>query len=403
MRGRWRPRLAAAAATVTASSATAVVEATATVVADPLTVIPVPSPPVGLPRCHFHTLPALQCRLHPTTPGGASPDPESVSNPYGRGGTGWVLRVNGNTAGVVIPYGAGTCATPLDDAFQLEYLAAPREIQREWDVAASPNVTTGEQVGAEFEWAGGGFQSTVDSRALHVDMSVTGVTTAEYFRPHWCASAGGHPGLVCADEVARLLTLHRNQWQGEVQRQSGLYDILGVSRVRLMRRKHSCCSGSPDPSAIASRSGHARPRKTSSPRRVNSLSVRSWCTHPAVRLWRYSEYTTAQRALYSLSMAFSAYDTDVGSSAGTPWSRHHFGVRRKHCDTSKCRGARNTKEHQAVGTRARLHRTCWSCTRRWATGMLGARTGPGSLLSADHSHSRCRDRCECVLRCVRID
>eukprot|EP00170_Pyropia_yezoensis_P008585 contig_36232_g8616 len=43
--------------------------------------------------------------------------------------------------------------------------------------------------------------------------------------------AGRPAALVCEEEVARLLTLHRNQWMGGVQRQRGQFDVLSVMRV----------------------------------------------------------------------------------------------------------------------------------------------------------------------------
>eukprot|EP00170_Pyropia_yezoensis_P004834 contig_19693_g4848 len=175
-------------------------------------------------------LPALQCRLHPTAPGGVSPDPDAVSDPYGRGGTGWLLRTSATASDVAIPYGAGTCATPLADAAEFEFLAAPDEMNKQWYFSASPNVTTGGEVDAEFEWAGYGLQARQNFVALQTDKGSSGVAAAEYYRPNPCASAGGHPGLVCADEVARMLTLHRHQRFGTLQRHRGLYDVLTVSR-----------------------------------------------------------------------------------------------------------------------------------------------------------------------------
>lgn len=251
MRGRARPCLlvvaaAATVAVVVGAAAAAVVapsnpsflstapearavSAAAAATAGPVT-IPFPSPLPGVSRGRLHTLPALQCRMHPATPGGASPDPDAVTDPYGRGGTGWVLRRNATAADVVIPYGAGTCATPLEDAAELEFLAAPDEMNKQWFSNLSSNVTTGGETGAEFGWAGHGIQARLNFAALVTDKGPSGVASAEYFRPHPCASAGGHPGLVCSDEVSRLLSAHRNQRFGLVQRHRGLYDVLSVSR-----------------------------------------------------------------------------------------------------------------------------------------------------------------------------
>lgn len=240
MRGRPGPRLVTSAAVVAATAAAVVVAAAvaaprpsstalAARAAGPV-IIPFPAPPAGESRGRLHTLPALQCRLHPATPDGVSPDPDAVVNPYGRGGTGWVLQANTTTPAVVIPYGAGTCATPLDDALQLEYLEAPRAMALEWPVSASPNVTTGGVPGAEFEWAGNGVPVRMNMVAL-LDKGHDGMVLGEYFRSHPCASAKQHPGLVCADEVARLLTVQRNQREGDVLRHRGLYDVLSVSRL----------------------------------------------------------------------------------------------------------------------------------------------------------------------------
>ncbi|GAB0493919.1 hypothetical protein MMPV_005206 [Pyropia vietnamensis] len=199
--------------------------------AGPVVTIPFPSPLPGVSRGRLHNLPALQCRLHPTTPGGVSPDPDAVTDPYGRGGTGWVLRANASASDVVIPYGAGTCATPLDDAAQLEFLAAPDEMNDEWFSTVGSNVASGGDTGAEFEWAAYGEQARLNFAALRNDKGSSGVASAEFFRPHPCGSAGEHIGLVCADEVARMLTVHRNQDVGTVQRHRGLFDVLSVSRV----------------------------------------------------------------------------------------------------------------------------------------------------------------------------
>ncbi|GAB0493918.1 hypothetical protein MMPV_005205 [Pyropia vietnamensis] len=173
----------------------------------------------------------MSCRLHPTTPGGVSPDPDAVTDPYGRGGTGWVLRANASASDVVIPYGAGTCATPLDDAVQLEFLAAPDEMSKELFWTVDTNLTTDGEADAEFDWAGFGIEARLNFVALRTDTGSDGVSSAVYYRPHPCGSAGEHIGLVCADEVARMLTVHRNQQVGLVQRHRGLFDVLSVSRV----------------------------------------------------------------------------------------------------------------------------------------------------------------------------
>lgn len=195
--------------------------------------IPFPSPPPGPTVGRFHTLTALQCRLYPASAtGGASPDPAAVANPTGRGGTGWMARVSPSAPDVFIPYGAGTCASPLEDAVQLEYLAAPAEFDRLWKRSgASTNVTSGGDAGAEFKWAGNAFSSNAASWATWNNPPAAGEVTSDWFRPHPCGAARGRTGLVCEEEVARLLTLQRNHRSGAVMRQTGLFDVLSVTRT----------------------------------------------------------------------------------------------------------------------------------------------------------------------------
>lgn len=115
------------AADVAVRPATAMVTAAAATAAAPL-VIPFPSPTAGPTEGRFHTLPSLQCRVHPAASEGISPDSATVVNPYGQGGTGWLLRANATAKPVVILYGAGTCSSPLNDGFHLSYLAAPDQM-----------------------------------------------------------------------------------------------------------------------------------------------------------------------------------------------------------------------------------------------------------------------------------
>lgn len=242
---QWRPCLAAAAAAaaaVTAAATAAVATAAATPPPAPATAhaavaavqpvtVPFPSPPAGVAHGRLHTLPALQCRLHPTTPGGASPDPDAVSDPFGRGGTGWVLWANGTAPEMVIPYGGGTCATPLSDDFQLVYLAVPDEMAKEWYANASTDAATGGEPAAEFEWAGYAFDERIADNAVWANKGPNGAAAADYFRPHPCATAREQTGMLCADKVARLLVAQRNQMGGVVERFRGLFDVLAVSRV----------------------------------------------------------------------------------------------------------------------------------------------------------------------------
>lgn len=198
--------------------------------AEPVTVIPFPSPPPGQSIGRFHTLPSLQCRPHPAALGDKSPDPDAVTNPYGRGGTGWVLQVNSSTASVVIPYGPGTCASPLNDDFQLSYLAAKEEMSRIWSrMAGSTNISTGGQPAAEFNWAGLAFHSRISLRAAASPVS-HGYVAAEYDRTLPCASSRRQFGLVCEEEVASLLSLRRNQQGSVLERHRGVYDVLSMVR-----------------------------------------------------------------------------------------------------------------------------------------------------------------------------
>lgn len=174
MRCRQEPRSAATAAVVLAATAVALALAVAAAprpvwaahsasASGPVT-ISFPPPPARALSGRLHTLPALQCRLHPSRPGSASPDPDAEFTPYGQSGTGWVLEANAGAPKVVIPYGAGTCASPLTDAFQPEYLAALAEIHKAWFISASPIMMTGGVVRDEFEWAGNGFAARVASK-----------------------------------------------------------------------------------------------------------------------------------------------------------------------------------------------------------------------------------------------
>lgn len=235
--GRAVAAAAAAAVAAAAAAASVAPAATAGAAAAAAASIPFPSLPPGPVVGRFHTLSALRCWLHPPLSGGASPDPHAVASPAGGGGTGWVLRANDSAPPVFVPYAPGTCAAPLADAEQLEFLAAPAEA----DIAAprgraailpSTNVTSGGDVAAEYEWAGNlVYASAAIGATLHPPAA--GEVASEWFRPHPCGGARRRPGqgLVCEDEVARLLTLHRNQQVGDVKRHAGLFDVLSVTRI----------------------------------------------------------------------------------------------------------------------------------------------------------------------------
>lgn len=197
-------------------------------------VIPFPSPPPGLSAGGLHALPSLQCALHPTAPGGVSPDPEAVVYPYGRGGTGWVYRASPTTDEVVIPYGGGTCASPLNDVAHLSYLSMDEETRRikNWpyvrDVA---NMSTGGSKDRVFVWAGNTFNRELSALAKDAPI-VNRHIGSEYIRFHPCAAAHGRQtGLLCEEEIVRLLSIHRNQRVGRVDRHRGLYDVLSVARA----------------------------------------------------------------------------------------------------------------------------------------------------------------------------
>lgn len=214
------------------ASAQLAVSAAAAAAAAKLEKIPFPSPPPGRSAGRFHTLPSLQCRLHPTQPGGVSPDPNAVHNPYGRGGTGWQLQVNGSDP-VIIPYAAGTCASPLNDEFQLACVAAPEQMNRLWGPrTCRVHAFEGEDAGTDFIWEGYVFYSTLSSYAKGEAVTDSHIGS-EYFRPHPCAKARRRSGLVCEEEIAAMISLRRNLWQGEVERHSGPYDVLSVGRASI--------------------------------------------------------------------------------------------------------------------------------------------------------------------------
>lgn len=228
---------AAVAAVATAAAAASPAAAAVAAGAAAASSIPFPSPPPGPEVGRFHTLPALRCWLHPPRSDGASPDPRAVASPAAGGSTGWVLRANDSAPPVCVPYAPGTCASPLADTEQLEYLAAPAEADipapRGWEAfLSSTNVTSGGDVAAEFEWAGNPVHAFA-SIAATLHRPAAGEVASEWFRPHPCGGARKRPGqgLVCEDEVARLLTLHRNQRFGQVKRHAGLFDVLSMTRM----------------------------------------------------------------------------------------------------------------------------------------------------------------------------
>lgn len=148
-----------------------------------------------------------------------------------------MLRANTTTPPVFVPYAPGTCASPLDDTEQLEYLTAPdvRAFTPSTDwryYRPSTNMASGGDVGAEFEWAGG-WLSTVSAKSTKRRPPKAGFISTEWFRPHPCSVARGRPGLMCEEEVVRMLTLQRNQRLGAMIRHSGRFDVLALTRWTL--------------------------------------------------------------------------------------------------------------------------------------------------------------------------
>lgn len=200
--------------------------------------LPFPSPPAGVrPVGRFHELPSLQCRLHPATAGGPSPDPAAVAAPADRGGgAGWVLRANASAAGTVIPYAPGTCASPLEgirgSPFLATYGGQDDSVLPALSSAAAPSGGRPGRGGgaAEFAWLGAAFHAKATRWAVARAPSGA-AATSQWFHPQPCGAHPGRHGLVCEEEVSRLLTLQRNQWFGEVRRQQGVYDVAAVTRT----------------------------------------------------------------------------------------------------------------------------------------------------------------------------
>lgn len=85
---------------------------------------------------------------------------------------------------------------------------------------------------AEFAWAGGAYRAQLSWLALQHSASQrsAGFRSSELFRPNPCTTAHARSGLVCEEEVARMLSIHRNQKLGTIRRHRGIYDVLSVSR-----------------------------------------------------------------------------------------------------------------------------------------------------------------------------
>lgn len=181
----------------------------------------------------FHTLPSLQCQLHGSSGGG------NGSGNHGTAGgsdPGWVLVANESARPVVIPYAPGTCATPLSDAFQLLYLAAPVHVDATFSPSgASTNVDVGGNITGEYEWAGNTFLSWGAHTARN-RVPVGGEVTADWYSPQPCATRSGGPppgGLLCEEQLVRLLGQHRGSRGGRVDRWVGIFDVALITRGTL--------------------------------------------------------------------------------------------------------------------------------------------------------------------------
>lgn len=206
---------------------------------------PFPVPPgEERPAGRFHTLRCLQCRPHGDRGGG--------DGAGGGSGPGWVLVANASARPVFIPYAPGTCAAPLIDAFQFQYLAAPALTDRMFAASgASTQVDVRGNVRGEYEWAG----NTLLSWGAHTARSrvpIRGEVSADWFNPQPCASQRGGPppaGLLCEEQLVSLLGLHRGSRMGRVDRWVGVFDVALVTRGTL--------GWALDPSAYVVASGDA--------------------------------------------------------------------------------------------------------------------------------------------------
>ncbi|GAB0492295.1 hypothetical protein MMPV_003557 [Pyropia vietnamensis] len=175
--------------------------------------------------------------LHPPPSTSALPNSEAVKSPSGRGGNGWMLRVNKTSPEVFIPFAPGTCASPLQDAGQLEFLAAPNEADfatpPDWDdIKPTTNIPSDGDFEAEFAWTGSlGIAGATAAATLRG--ADGGEISSEWFRSHPCGGNWAGSGLVCEEEVVRMLTLYRNQLFGAVNRIVGQFDVLSVTRGTL--------------------------------------------------------------------------------------------------------------------------------------------------------------------------
>lgn len=195
------------------------------------------------PAGRFNSLSALQCRRHGGSGGGfgggssSGGDGKGGSGKFGATadrGPGWVFVANSSARPVFIPFAPGTCAAPLSDAFQLQYLAAPAHTDAKFAKSgASTDVDVGGNVREEYEWAG----NTLLSWGVHIARDrapIGGELTAERFSPQPCASRGGGPppeGVLCEKQLVRMLGQHRGTVEGRVDRWIGVYDVALITRA----------------------------------------------------------------------------------------------------------------------------------------------------------------------------
>ncbi|GAB0492355.1 hypothetical protein MMPV_003617 [Pyropia vietnamensis] len=176
----------------------------------------------------LHTIPSLQCRTHGS--GGGS---SSSSN--NDDGLGWVLVANSSARPVFIPYAPGTCASPLSDAFQLQYLADPGHIDKKFGRSGTSTHVGGNNITGEYDWAG----NTLWSWGVHTARNrvpAGGEVAADWYSPQPCAMRSGGPpleGLLCEEQLVRLLGQHRGTRMGRVDRWVGVFDVALITRGTL--------------------------------------------------------------------------------------------------------------------------------------------------------------------------
>lgn len=183
---------------------------------------------VEAPAQGFHTTPSLQCRIHGSS-GGRSSNNSSDDGPS------WVLVANSTARPAVIPYAPGTCAAPLSDAFQLQYLADPARIDSMFGSSGASTDVSGKDLTGEYEWAG----NTLLSWGVHTARNrvpAGGEVAADWYGPQPCAMQSDGPppgGLLCEEQLVRLLGQQRGTRMGRVDRFFGVFDVALITRASL--------------------------------------------------------------------------------------------------------------------------------------------------------------------------